>query len=272
MNTTQILSNEQLRKAAPSIFAEQPWEQVSEKYKFIPTITVLDELRKEGFLPVKAVQSKTRIEGKGDFTKHLIRFRHQDYLDKPAVVGDSIPEIVLVNSHDRSSSYELLSGLYRLACSNGLLVKTSDFESIRVTHSGNVVDNVIEGSCRLIADVPKLIDKVQTLQGIQLTNDQRSVFAKAALQLKYDTDESGNVLSPVSTDRILAPRRSFDSGKDLWTTFNVVQENLIKGGLRGTSDAGKRTRTRGVTSVSGDVRLNKALWTLTDEIAKLVTQ
>lgn len=69
------LSNEQLMRVAPSIFAAQPWERMSNRYTFIPTIQIVDKMRAEGFQPVAAMQSRTRIEGKQDFTKHLIRFR-----------------------------------------------------------------------------------------------------------------------------------------------------------------------------------------------------
>ena len=70
---------------------------------------------------------------------------------------------------------------------------------------------------------------------------------------------------------VLAPRRGADRSPDLWTTANVVQENVIKGGLRGVSaTTGRGRKTRAVASVAEDVRLNRALWTLTERMAELV--
>jgi Domain of unknown function (DUF932) len=124
------MTNEQLAKAAPSIFAQQPWVEVSDKYTFIPTIDVVEAMRAEGFFPVKATQSRSRIEGKGDFTKHLIRFRREGVEDLPRVVNGNahffyaqngltapeFPELVLTNSHDRSSGFQLSAGIYRQVC------------------------------------------------------------------------------------------------------------------------------------------------------------
>src|SRR5262249_39656086 len=135
--TTAIatLTNDQLHRSAPSIFASTPWHHMSDGYRFVPTIEVVDLLRGRGFQPVRAQQSRSRIEGKGAFTKHLIRFRHDSLIDAPRV-GEEIPELVLVNSHDGTSSYQLMAGIFRLVCSNGLVVQSTDFGSIRVHHSG----------------------------------------------------------------------------------------------------------------------------------------
>lgn len=265
---TQALNNEQLQRVAPSIFASAPWERVSERYAFIPTIQVVDALRGEGFLPVKAMQSKTRIEGKGDFTKHLIRFRRQQDLEIEK--GTELPEIVLVNSHDRSSSYQLSAGIFRLVCSNGMVVKSSSFGDIKVQHSGNIVGRVIEGSYSIINDMPKVLEQVESMKAITLGNHEQHAFAKAALELRYPTDEAGNSRSPVEADQLLKVRRYDDATNTLWNTLQRVQENFIKGGLRGTGTTGKRTTTRAIKSVTEDVRLNKALWMLAETLGKAV--
>ena len=43
------LSDDQIRSVAPSIFAETPHSSRSERYSYIPTVTVLDELRERRF-------------------------------------------------------------------------------------------------------------------------------------------------------------------------------------------------------------------------------
>ena len=136
------LTDDQLRSIAPSIFAEDKHSSRSERYSYIPTIHVLNGLRKEGFLPFYVAQSRTRLEDRRDFTKHLIRFRHIDHINALAV-GDEFPEISLLNSHDGTSSYIMDSAIYRLACSNGLIVASGDVQSIKVPHKGNVRDMVI---------------------------------------------------------------------------------------------------------------------------------
>ena len=69
---------------------------------------------------------------------------------------------------------------------------------------------------------------------------------------------------------MLQPRRYADNGTDLWKTFNRVQENLTKG-IRGRVDrsTGQRTGSRGIKSIDGDVKLNRALWAMAEKMAEL---
>jgi Domain of unknown function (DUF932) len=118
----RTMTLEQIRSVAPSVFAEQPWHTMSEKYRFFPTVHVVEGLMAQGFLPVRAQQSRSRIEGKGDFTKHLLRFRHASMTESAR--DTTVPEIVLINSHDGSSAYHFSLGLYRVICTNGRALHT----------------------------------------------------------------------------------------------------------------------------------------------------
>jgi hypothetical protein len=112
-DTGRAMTETEMRRVAPSIFATTAHESRSERFQPIPTIDVLRGLMKEGFVPVGAKQSSTRTEGKADFTKHLIRLRHVDD-GKVYRVGDTVCEILLKNANDGTSAYELLAGLFRL--------------------------------------------------------------------------------------------------------------------------------------------------------------
>lgn len=261
-----VLTDDQIRRAAPSVFAEEAHESRGHRYGFIPTSQVLQGLRNEGFEVVKAGQTRCRDEGKTAFTKHLLRLRHPD-ASRLVAVGDEIPEIVLVNSHDGTSSYQLSAGWFRLVCLNGLVVASSTIDDVKVRHSGNVVDNVIEGSCRVIENLKQIAPIVESYRGIQLDRREQHALATAAIELRWGSDpETGNSLAPVTAEKLLAPRRIADRNADLWTTFNVVQENLIKGGLAGKNATGRNTSTRAVAGVDANVRLNKALWTLAEAL------
>lgn len=262
------LSDEQIARIAPSVFAESPHASRGEKYSYIPTSRVLQGLRNEGFLPFAVGQSRSRIEGKAEFTKHLLRFRHQDYAYPH--VGQDVPEIVLVNSHDGTSSYNLLGGVFRLICTNGLIVGDNTSE-VRVRHSGNILDNVIEGSYEVVKDVQRVLPVIEDWKRLDLTLEQRIAYAESALGLRWDADEAGNSTAPIEAGQLLTPRRWEDRKSDLFTTYNIVQENVIRGGLRGVGNTGRRTSTRAVNSVNENVRLNKALWSLTAKLAELVT-
>lgn len=277
----KTLNDDQLFRAAPSIFATTPWHGVSDKYAFIPTIDIVNAMRDQGFFPVRAQQSACRIDGKEAFTKHMIRFqRAQDMVDRQAVnpghhfyarhgeLEPEVPEIVLVNSHDRTSGYQLEAGLFRLLCSNGLTVKSSDLGSISVRHSGKVSDMVIDGCCRIIDTMPKVLEHVDTMKRIQLDTEEQAAFAAAAVELRYPTDAQGNSTAPFKPEALLRVKRPGDKNPDLWSTFNVVQENFMKGGIAGHGTTGKPRRTRAINSVNEDLRLNKALWVLAEKLAE----
>ena len=115
--TQAPMTDDAIRAVAPSVFASEAHESRSERYSYVPTIDVLAGLRREGFEVFDARQSRSRIEGKSDFTKHMLRLRPAGAVK----VAESVPEVVLVNSHDGTSSYQMMQGLYRLVCSNGMI-------------------------------------------------------------------------------------------------------------------------------------------------------
>ena len=73
LRSNHPLSDDQIRAVAPSIFADTPHESRSERYSYIPTATVLTELRKEGFQPFMVCQTRVRNEDRRDYTKHMLR-------------------------------------------------------------------------------------------------------------------------------------------------------------------------------------------------------
>lgn len=275
------LTIDQVRHAAPSAFAVAPHESRSARYTYIPTSQIIEGMIREGFQPFKATQSRSRVPGKSDFTKHMIRFRHPD-AGGALRVGDSVPEVVLINSHDGTSAYILSIGLLRLVCSNGLMVADSTVSSLHIHHKGNIVDQVIEGSFQLIGQADKALGKVEEWRGLQLTAGEQSAFAEAAHTLRFG-DAEGKVETPITASQLLQPRRSEDRATgnwnapkpDLWSTMNVVQENVIRGGLsaRAPRRAGERrarlVTTREVKGIDQDARLNRALWQLAERMAEL---
>jgi hypothetical protein len=280
----QPLTLEAVRAIAPSAFAPAPHESRSSRYAYIPTSEVTTALIREGFQPFSAVQSRTRVEGKQDFTKHLIRFRHVS-TDIARQVGDVVPEVALMNSHDGSSSYWLMEAMYRLTCLNGMFVSQPGGQTLKVNHTGKIIDQVIEGSYSVIERSVKAIDVISDWSHLQLTSGDQQAFAAAAHSLRFANSE-GEVSTPITPSQLLTPRRREDSlggsgvaAPDLWRTLNVVQENVIKGGLHGvaisTDERGRRTRrnvtTRQVNGIDQDVRLNRALWMLAEKMAELKT-
>ena len=262
------LAEDQMRQAAPSIFAEGKHASRSERYTYIPTIDVLRGLRKEGFEPFMVAQSKSRIEGKTDFTKHMIRMRHAAQVNAKPEAN----EIILINSHDGASSYQMLAGVFRFVCCNGLVVGDV-VNDIRIPHKGNVQDDVIEGAFRVLDEFEAVESSAEAMKALQLEPREQIAFATAALALRFGEraveERGGHQPAPITADQLIEARRPEDLGHSLWTTFQRVQENVMRGGQAGRSAQGRRLHTRPVGSIDRGVSLNRALWMLAEEMRKL---
>ncbi|MFW4948642.1 DUF932 domain-containing protein [Pseudomonas aeruginosa] len=255
------LSDEQIRAVAPSIFAEAPHESRSERYSYIPTATVLQELCGEGFEPFMVCQTRVRRDDRRDFTKHMIRLRHASQIDARGEAN----EIILLNSHDGTSSYQMLAGMFRFVCQNGLVCGDTVADA-RVPHKGDVAAQVIEGAYEVLHGFEQAQQSREAMRAVTLDGGEAEVFARAALALKYDDPDKP---APITERQVLAPRRLDDNRADLWSVFNRTQENLIRGGLVGRGGNGRRQRTRPVQGIDQDLRLNRALWLLADGLRQL---
>lgn len=265
------LTIDQIRKAAPSAFATGAHHSRSDRYTYLPTAAVIENMLANGFQAFAAQQSRTRIADKQEFTKHMIRFRMPNAETSLMKVGDVFPEIALINSHDGSSAYKLMAAFFRLACSNGLIVADSRIASISVRHSGNIVEEVAAGSVQIVRDMPQTIDAIERWKQIQLTAPEQKIIAQAAHTVRF-ADAEGHVNTPIRPDQLLHTRRQADNGNDLWTVFNKVQENVINGGASAVNPTTfRRTTARKVNGIDQDVRLNKALWTMAEQMAALKT-
>jgi hypothetical protein len=258
------LTEDQMRAAAPSVFAEGKHASRSERYTYIPTIEVLRGLRTEGFAPFMVAQGASRTEGKAEFTKHMIRLRH-------GVQGTVLPEaneIILINSHDGASSYQMLAGMFRFVCCNGLVVgQVAD--DIRIPHKGNIRGEVIEGAFRVLDEFEAVETSAEGMKLLQLEPAEEIAFATAALALRFGERTDGQPPMPITAEQLIEPRRAEDQGHSLWTTFQRVQENAMRGGQSGRSARGHRLQTRPVGSIDRGVSLNRALWMLAEEMRKL---
>lgn len=260
-----ILTEEQLRQVCPAFFAEAPSGGVSSRYAFIPSRTVLDGLMQQGFEPVAAGQSRTRSAERRAFAKHAVRFRRPG--ETMRAVNDVIPEIALVTSHDGSSGYRLDVGLFRLACLNGMVVPTGTTANMSVRHSGDagrLVEEVVGVANEVLKLAVTATDAAKEWAKIPLNFDTRLALAEGAIKLRYPDGSA-----PIGPLALLGPRRPEDESKDLWTIFNVLQENVIRGGLVGApGPTGRRRITRAIKGIDQDAKLNKALWTLCAKVAE----
>jgi len=236
----------------------------TDKYVHVPTSNVIDLLVKENFVPVKAYETKTRKADKQGFQKHMVRFRHESL----GYQGDSVPEIVVINSHDGTTGLQMWSGMFRMICSNGIVAASETYAKVSLAHRGDLEGKIIDASYKVIENSNKALLGVQEWQKISLSDSDRLDFAARALVARYGLDEQQWAVKP---DRLLVPRRLDDQGYDLWKTFNVVQENLTQGGIGSfkrleNGNIGYRS-VRAIRSVGKNVELNADLWQIAEDYA-----
>ena len=220
--------------------------------------------RREGWFPFFAVQAVPRDGERMGHAKHMLRLRRDDGIGKPEAA-----EVIIVNSHDGTSAYQMFAGMLRFVCTNSMIAGER-FEEVRVPHKGGIQDQIIEGVYTVAEDFPRLIDATEGMKDTRLSSDEQRVLAEASLVARYGEDES-----PVRPDQIIAPRRREDVGQSLWQTFNVIQENLIRGGISGRRQPAdgriRRSQTRAINGIDQNVGLNRALWTLAEGMQRLKT-
>lgn len=262
IRSDRALTNDELLHVVPSVFSEDKHDSRSDKYTYIPTITLLDNLRREGFQPFFASQTRPRDEERRGHTKHMLRLRREGQIEM-----DEVPEIILLNSHDGSSSYQMIPGMFRFVCANGMVCGQT-FGEIRVPHKGDIAGQVIEGAYEVLGIFDRVEESCEEMKSIDLKPEEQRILAETALNWKYDSKGEGKHI-PLTPEDVLHVRRRADQSSDLWTTYQRVQENMSKGGLWAKSEKGRYSRTRAVTGIDGDVKLNRALWEMAEMMKKL---
>lgn len=280
-----LLTLDQVRSAAPSVFANNPFPGVSNRYAFVPTANVVEKMMDEGWGVRAASQSYVRCDERRGFQKHMIHFARVEDIDK---VNNAItrinhvvdyknalaefPEVVLTNSHDGTSTYQLHAGIFRLVCANGLIIADGTFACLRVRHTGDA-NEIIGASYSILEDAPRLMGQVEAMKGVMLTDGERKQFALGGAMLRYGFDKLEEC--PINFERLLAPRRRGDEEPTLWNTLNVVQENLMKGkqnirlGEAHVTESGRYVRpirTKAIKAVDATMKVNKGVWEMAGQL------
>lgn len=246
-----VITLDQLKEVAPSIFATSASPKVSNRYSFVPTVDIVENFQREGW-----DISSARQMGKGIHSLHEIKFRNGD-LPK---VGDTLVEAIIRNSHNGMSTLSVSAGLFRLVCSNGLTVATSSADSFKVRHAGFELDDVKRITEDFAKKLPLIEGSVNRMMERELTIDEKLDFVKESANIRWK-------VGPVPTldyEQILSPNRKEDEGDSLWQVFNVVQEKWIRGGVEYNTQRGRKTKLKTINDILNSNRINTQLWELAE--------
>lgn len=255
------LTIEQLQEQAPVLFTEEPHFQTSDKYHFVSSIEVINEIKSQNWHPVSVQISSVKDEDKEGYQRHVVRFRHFDDLLSPK---ENAVELLLFNSHDRSTAFSISAGIFRFVCSNGLVIADSVFESYKIKHIGDRENDIHTAIDKITSFKPQLEYKINTLESIKLSTGEKEAFAKSSLELRFPKHLK------VDYKDLLVPHRDEDDKDDLYTTLNVIQENLLSGNVSGVNkETGRRFTSREITSIGKDKDINQGLWDIAERIASI---
>ncbi len=264
------LTEAEMNHYAPSLFAKDKHDRCSDRYTYIPTIDIVQGLRKEGWEPYAVSQGGARDPARKGFTKHMVRMRRPN--EEVVALGDTLAELIIRNAHDRTSSYMMNCGWFRLACLNGMMVADKNHPefSIKFPHIGNIIEAVRASSYKVIEQMDIAQKQILTMKKTILSLKQARAFAEKAINARFGEDNP--IKEALTADSVMKANRHEDVGSDVWSTFNRIQENLTKGGLTyyvpAEDNQTRRNTTRQLTGVSADSRLNLRLWSLAADLVK----
>ena len=257
----------QLREACPLAFATEATNpDVSKRYLFVNTETIIDDLDKLGWKPVQAAQRASR-GGSTIFSKHMIAFQNPDLKIKGKAGDDSFPRIIMTNSHDGMQAFKFSVGIFRLVCSNGLVVADEQFNEFKIKHKGYTFDELRGVVNQAVADLPNKVEVLNQMKQRILTQDEKDKLALDAMLIRAGIKPGSKEAKKFNYDDetiedILDPKRDEDKGNDLWRVFNVVQEKITQGDFHAALTGAKVRKVRKIKSFEKDLKVNKELFKL----------
>jgi hypothetical protein len=266
MSKLIALTNSDIARTAPSVFADEPAPGASDRYQFVRTADVIDTMRSEGWEVVQVSQSRTLNSEKKPYAKHLVRLVHNDYLNGKLAVGDFVPEIAMTNSHNRTSAYEMMAALKVLACLNGMMIPSAEYGRIRVLHNDpKMMDHILDGT-GIIREVHAntALPRIDRMKKVELSKQQAIEFATGATLLKWGEKREDHV------EGLLSVRRAEDDSNTLWSVFNRVQENAMKGGYTAQDRGGRTITVSGINAVNRDIDFNAGIWNFANKVLDIV--
>ena len=261
------MDKEQLRELCPLAFAEAPTNpDVSGKYLFVNTETIVDDLDKLGWKPVQAAQRKSRGNGT-IFSKHMVAFQNPDIKIKGEGGDDSFPRIIMTNSHDGMQAFKFSVGIFRLVCSNGLVVADEQFSEFKIKHKGYTFGELREVVNQAVEDLPNKVQVLNDMKNRTLTQDEKNKLALDAMLIRANITPGSEKANEFNYDEetiedILDPKREEDKGDDLWRVFNVIQEKITQGDFHAALTGAKVRKVRKIKSFEKDLKVNKELFKL----------
>ena len=259
-NKNEFLTKDQIREIAPSVFTmKADKSSTSKHYVHIPTEQVIDDMQALGWGVVDAKQVKARKNA--GYQKHMVVFGNDD-ITITGKDGDTVmPRILMTNSHDGKNSFQFQAGLYRLVCSNGLVIADAEFANMKIRHMGYDLAELKTVITEIVEKLPLTVECMNKLKAKQLSEKEQVEFAKEALATRLSEKEISKYTSDDIVE-LLNPTREEDNGNDMWSVYNVIQEKIIHGMFDVYGVNGKVRKARKIKNFKQDTQVNQELYQL----------
>ena len=203
---------------------------------------------------VKSIHSgRARNEDRKAHQNVITTFQKETALTE---VGDVFPRITLKQSHLYGAD-QAFFGIFRLWCKNGAAMRLSGSQSQRVRHTGDAKSQFEAAIAELVAQTDLVADLVKSMSSRDVTPTQVAEFTREVARIRLGESDS---ISNIQYQDLMRVHRSADAGQDAFTVFNVVQENIMRYGLRYVSSSLNeqgQTMTRNMTARPlGTARIN----------------
>jgi hypothetical protein len=233
-----------------------PSPDMSHRYLFVDTKKVVDDMADLGFTVAGFRRPRYRTEA-GAFGLHEVDFRRPQDVNK---ADDEAPRVLFLNTYDGSRKAQLVSGVIRFICMNGMLAGTV-LQNNKFIHLQDYESQLLDGIKAAGEVASKVFDRIETFKSTKLDRPTLIKMAAEARALRFSEDEDLDV----QPQHLLMPRRREDAKQDLWTAWNVLQENLLKGGVPGRDKGGKVRTIRPLNQIQKSNDLNRGLWDLLEK-------
>jgi hypothetical protein len=253
----KFLTKDEIKDKAKSVFAAKGASNTSEKYSHIPTYKIIEDMEVLGWKVTDVKEVKARKNA--GFQKHLVIFRNPEIFINGDDGDDVFPQILLTNSSDGKNAFTFRAGLFRLVCSNGLVISTQDFADLKIRHFGYKFEDLQTTINSMVEKLPLTVESMNKFKQTQLEEAQIIEFAKKALTVRFGEEEVKRIT--VNYDEFIKPTRKEDEGNDLWSVFNRVQEKIIEGDFE-YGYATKTRKARRIKNFNQDIMLNSNLYEL----------
>lgn len=256
----RALTLEEVRKAAPQAFATSPRPGVSDRYSFLPTSRIIEDMDRLGWKVQAAKANRYRNAENEAFGNHVIKFFNPDVFikDQNGAI-EAYPQIVVMNNHTGRGRFRFEMGIFRLVCSNGMVIKDKDMGGFALRHSGYSFEELQKTLGEAVDRLPEVVTRINTYSNTILSKEAQKEFAQKAFQLRAGEER---VLNEEDLEALLNPRRPEDQGDSLWTVLNRIQEGVMSGGFMAVNKAGKLRKVKGIRNIQKDIQLNQQIWEL----------